>query len=559
MPDAQPPGWVTRIIDAWAESGPPYVHATFDAAAPEPTLDVTIPLAADLNFSEVPQGTNLRVLVDQISSGRRMAQRITLRGLHEDSSISVVRGDLTHASPETELVWLDSTVLGVVQVAVTGANEAPLTVGADDGCTARFVAAGGAVILSTTLPQTVEVTAAGGIVSVAGRRELLQVTGRVSLSSVPSRDAQPVIGNLLVGNSAALSASSRHPAPVIENLTSRSERTTVRVEPVSQSGETWQVRRIEKLTIESEAAIRIRGLERLHHVDFRGPIEVNIAPGGLADLVTFEANAAGPPKLAAGSGAILEGLSGAVAIETLRGAHLAGSKDGVQLASVDAGGFADAVLTGFTVPQGLQGRQLLAEMSGVFHLDPHTADLPGWDKRWTWTLGRLVRYMRLREAPSAVQSTEPPRRLYHDAEFLRELQRLVIDKGAPGSTRSKVGWCAYRLRELTARRTERLALSVYRWVGYGERPMPALVTWLVVAILSAALVLGGGLDLSWDGFTRLIGEALRQATGPLAGVLHGGESDVDRDWEYLLRAAVAVPLVTGLLALRNYVKSKPSS
>jgi hypothetical protein len=380
------------------------------------------------------------------------------------------------------------------------------------------------------------------------------------MSVVPSRQSHPVIGRLLVDTGSTLRASSRFDLPVVENLVPSSEHATITIDP-AQSGSAWRVHRIQDLTIQVASSTDIRSIEDLQRVGFRGPIKVNITAGGLADIVRFEGNSAGLPKLSAGSAAMLEGLSGVVEVDLLRGAHLAGGAGGVQLASVESGGLTDSVLTGFTVPRGLPGRQLLTEMSSAFHLDPHTPDLPGWDKRWQWTLRGISRYREARTAPEANatrRQLKHQRQLYHDAEFLRELQRLVVDKGAPGSTRSRVGWCAYRLRELTSTRTERVALCVYRWVGYGERPLPALLTWLIVATLSAAIVLGGRPDLSWGGLSRLAVETLRQATGPLAGLLHGGESDVERDWEYLLRAAVAVPLVTGLLALRNYVKSRPS-
>jgi hypothetical protein len=98
----------------------------------------------ELDFSHVPVESTLQVRVDRGSTTRGAAGRITMRGVSASSTIRIVRDDLTHDPPETELLWLTATVLGLVEVSAKEGG-APLPVGADEGCSARLLARGGTV------------------------------------------------------------------------------------------------------------------------------------------------------------------------------------------------------------------------------------------------------------------------------------------------------------------------------------------------------------------------------------------------------------------------------
>jgi len=128
-----------------------------------------------------------------------------------------------------------------------------------------------------------------------------------------------------------------------------------------------------------------------------------------------------------------------------------------------------AVIRGFHLPRGLTGRVLLAELQEAYHLDPATGRLPGAEPEY-----RLPHALRTEDLGAALLGSAPgdadAGNLRQDAELLRELRRLTSTKGAPGSTRSMVGWCSYRLRHATTSGlVERVALSGYRVLGYGER------------------------------------------------------------------------------------------
>ena len=102
-----------------------------------------------------------------------------------------------------------------------------------------------------------------------------------------------------------------------------------------------------------------------------------------------------------------------------------------------------------------------------------------------------------------------------------------------------------------------MALSAYRTLGYGERPLPAFLLWFLMSLTLAGPVLAlEGAAFDWSGWDRLLTEAGRLALGPLSGLLKGGTLSGGDLAEVAARALTAIPLVTGSLALRNYVKSE---
>jgi hypothetical protein len=296
---------------------------------------------------------------------------------------------------------------------------------------------------------------------------------------------------------------------------------------------------------EEPFGLDVHGLEGLSNVLVHGPaevwIEANSRAAGLGGHPAF-----GPNDLSAAPATVVSGLAGPWRLTRVEGTHVSGGPSGFDLvgvAAADTGSRADtvrdAVVTGFSLPSRTERRSAVAALESAHHADPATTGLPGagWEYRWP-------RPLVMRRSPDLAA------RLAEDAEFVDALARLARDKGAPGATRTKIAWCAYRLRHLSARSVwERLTLAGYRLLGYGERPMPAFMTWLVLAlaatVLSAQVV---GLRQS------VFDEFLSYAFGPAGVLFHSGGPDQPHPWQYLVRAIVAVPLVTGLIALRNFVK-----
>jgi hypothetical protein len=261
------------------------------------------------------------------------------------------------------------------------------------------------------------------------------------------------------------------------------------------------------------------------------------------------------PVLTSAPNAFLLDVSGTVSLGEVPGIHIASGKSGLAIdldPSVDSASdpWKGAMMTNVILPKGLVGRQVLDRLDSTYQFTPAVTDLPGRDQTViAWAF-------RKRKAKYAKDSTSQ-RLLYEDAEFMRELAALCREKGTPGSVATTVAWCAYRLRTLKAHGVEKVALSVYRALGYGERPLPAFLLWAVLALGLAGPVLAlRGADFDWSGYNYFLTEAGRLALGPLAGLLKGGTLDGGDIVEVAARALTSVPLVTGSLAMRNYVKSE---
>jgi hypothetical protein len=257
----------------------------------------------------------------------------------------------------------------------------------------------------------------------------------------------------------------------------------------------------------------------------------------------------GHVDLTAGYSAVLTELGGQWIIRSVAGASLGGGKEGFEISGTRARGrnesspFDSASLGRFRLGDPSTRRQILAELDSAYFLDPLPDHLPGagpayHERRpWRWRL-----------------DADRERALSQDAEFVRELARQAREHGAPGSTRTLVAWCAYRLRHLASGSWwERRALDGYRLLGYGERPGPAFLSWIVLAAVCAGATLGFTPDPTADGLLRFLGAAIQQALGPVGSLFGTGTPDAEW-WTYALRTLVAIPLITGALALRNYVK-----
>ncbi|MBB5790814.1 hypothetical protein HD601_005389 [Jiangella mangrovi] len=290
-------------------------------------------------------------------------------------------------------------------------------------------------------------------------------------------------------------------------------------------------------------SLSVRGAGGLSNVMLNGPTEVWIEAAsrahGLISQPFFGTN-----DLFAAPATVVTGLTGPWNLRRVEGSHVSGGLAGFELMSVaaaDSGSRADtvrdAVVTGFSLASHTERRSAVAALESAHHIDPRIDRLPGAGRRYRWP-----RQLFLRRERDLVA------RLPEDAEFVDALARLARDKGAPGATRTKIAWCAYRLRHLSARSVwERLALTGYRLLGYGERPGPALLTWLVLA-LTATVLSAQVVGLGQSAFD----EFLSYAFGPAGVLFQSGGPDQPHPWQYLVRAIVAVPLVTGLIALRNF-------
>lgn len=310
----------------------------------------------------------------------------------------------------------------------------------------------------------------------------------------------------------------------------------------------------------SERASRVQGIASAKGASFVGPINVVFAASGVADTVIFDPGAGAKSdavRLAAGKGAVLTNLTGTVTLSDVAHSTLSAGSGTFLIDGLGApvqgtdGPCHGSVLTGISIPRGLTGRAMLAQLGDVYHFSPDVRTIPGRDQTW-WarvTKSRAVDYSGSSNRSELVQ----------DAELVRELARLSREKGAPGSVVTKIAWCSYRLRALKARgKVEGGALSAYRIIGYGERPMPAFITWAFLSFLLAGPVLAAdkyGLDFSPDGFGNFALEAIRLALGPAAVVTRSGSLSSADVAELAARVLTSIPLVTGVLALRNYLKS----
>jgi hypothetical protein len=149
--------------------------------------------------------------------------------------------------------------------------------------------------------------------------------------------------------------------------------------------------------------------------------------------------------------------------------------------------------------------------------------------------------------------------------YATALSELASSKGAPGSVRTRLNWCSYIMRSLTApTRAERLILTFYRIIGFGERPVPAILAYLVASIFMTVIGLSDrpiqptseGLRV-W--FTTLIDwlatpfHILKLTTPPR------GDSTFVQPWDTFSRILIAAPFATAFFALRKYVKTDSKS
>lgn len=286
---------------------------------------------------------------------------------------------------------------------------------------------------------------------------------------------------------------------------------------------------------------------RLENVDFPPP-----SLGGTLSSLTMGARSQG------------YGVSGSVFLRGAKEAHLSGDiKNGLLIGDTGvprgsdseldpARAFQGLVLQNFKLPAGLDGMSVLSSLEYADHLSPHLKGLTGWGLSTTG-------HLRDRES----YRTGDPARVRQHADMMMKLSRLTHSKGASGEVRIRVGWCAHALRHKTTRplSLEWVTLWGYRMLGFGERPVPAFLTWLLLTVIAtvALIMLGEGKQYSFSNFIPVY---MNEAISPLGTFVGTGGTEVlgeagspTPSWQYLLRALTAVPLVVGLLSLRKYAKA----
>lgn len=405
--------------------------------------------------------------------------------------------------------------------------------------------------------DTGRVVLCGGTLSgLIGRLELDQ--GTISNNNGGQASVTTTVAELVIGQRSVLTlprAGGSLEITSIRGTGPDKSRLVMDLEPDQHAGPPpLTVRTVDDVTIESNWPL-LASLVQARHVVFEGHPTIGFATNAIAGDLTFR-RGQNPTQLSAGEGAILTDVTGEIGLANVAGAHIEGQSEAPYVVSFWGSGsapanFDGAYLRGFKFPRGLEGRKLLGAMESAVLVEPSTADLPGWQyrlqRRGGWANWKTL----------ATPSSEERYRtaFSHDAELMRQLQKLTRDTGASGEISTKVAWCAQRMRHITTRgRAERLALSIYRTLGYGERPMPSLITWLALAALFAALAV---VKLPHPVMhllpMRLLGGWLRHAVSP-SFFGSGGSSVTVRG--ALERVVLAVPLVTGALALRRYVRNR---
>ena len=257
------------------------------------------------------------------------------------------------------------------------------------------------------------------------------------------------------------------------------------------------------------------------------------------------------PKLRLKEWAVLQDASGTVQLGACQDAQIIGDPNvGLMIQRLTQDDKTDGPPTSgltirdFQVPIGLSGLPMISALTATASVAVPllTKHLPGhWRER--------------REMTGPARSPDEHMR----ADYAAALAGLAESRGAPGSVRTRLAWQEYRMKEATANwRTERLTLRAYRLIGYGERVVPPAITFgaLVVGFTALSL-LGSPIEFTQAGFDRVLDQLARWTLSPLHVLRLGepaGTSLVGGNVEFVLRILIAIPFVTGVLALRKYVK-----
>lgn len=247
---------------------------------------------------------------------------------------------------------------------------------------------------------------------------------------------------------------------------------------------------------------------------------------------------------------------GALHLVSGRHGHVSAKKQGaagerLEVLSVDAKDRAleGISLTGIHIPPNLSGRETIAVLrdQAEYVTPAVTNDLPGRGP----LRGIRNLFGWLAPEPDPINATM-------DTEYSAALADLAQQKGAPASVRTALAWSSYRMRNITAPSwAERFLLSVYRLIGYGERPAPAFIAYIAAAALVTAVIWGDTqlvLDDS-EGYKNVGKTFGYWLATPLHVLNLTGQEESIGAIGTLGRLVVAVPFVTAVLATRNYLKN----
>lgn len=545
------PGWLDRLAAEnrrqsltplpGVDSDGPHVVFRFD--------QIGSGLVATLSMAEIPSGERLTIellgaarwIVTDLGSASQLSVIVRLRG----------------TGTAKARLHLASSVEGAVDIDL---QDAEVTVTADEE------SSGVVRLLSGTLISGVEGIGGTQFEVVAGALgggifATVRLVGNAVLAPVSNQPLR--IKRLRVDGEREIQLSLNAAKTQISVIESDGERASLHfILPATQRERgirqafILEVDTLENLIVRADRSIRLSIQRSASKVTFQGPTSVDFGSESIGDAIHFEEKE-GIPRLDAKPGAVIDQASGDLILAGIKDAQLSGGNLGFKIHDIRpnraAGGSSTAdgicegaFLSGFHVPGGLRGRSLLNHLDDAHHVEPATDRLPGWDYRW-------IDLRRRADGSRATGSADPA--LRHDAELMRKLHELTRSKGASGSVRTKVGWCAQVLRhKTTTGRVERVALWGYRALGYGERPLPPALTWLVLSLVFAAL-------LAWikpgdvEGFTAFFRLWVERAVSPVGAVVGSGTGAEKDAWLYLVRAVVAIPLVVAALSLRKYVQS----
>jgi hypothetical protein len=346
-----------------------------------------------------------------------------------------------------------------------------------------------------------------------------------------------VSGDSSIGQVAKLSDGSHNSRPdltLIGDSNLRVERVRLSSLCIGQTAQVSALDDIGPISISGPGAVEVD--RTVHGLTFVEP-----APRLFMRPYSQMINAAGPFTLRYGPHARLAG----------RADGGSSSRDRLELRDIDAdpGGLTGVSLVNFSVPVSLQGIQMLNVIrdNAILATPLLHDDLPGMHDTVKSQIAK--RQLRRREVEAI------------EMDYASAISSLSHIGNSPASVRTKLAWCAYRVRHLQTTGPERFILGAYRLIGYGERPMPAFILYFVFALFVTIVYLSDeSLALTAAG----IGNFLTILFGWLVSPLHllnltgekEGTVSFIQPWDTLARLLIAAPFATGLLALRKYVKDE---
>ncbi|MQW74878.1 hypothetical protein GHK92_03250 [Nocardioides sp. dk4132] len=492
-------------------------HASLTDLAGAPAIEVEYDGATVLDARDAASEVTVLLRPTQPGAIVRFTNLAATAGL-------TVYSSARHGMPSTTKIELDSSVQGLVEIWDDPEATPKTTLLVAEGSHAKVVHRQGHLLIAAdSFPKSATLSVGGGVLEISGHLPLVTLMGDCMLTATSGRDA--AIAKVVVGSDSQLTFGNEKALNIHKLSATGGARLTLA--QFSSSECRLRIREVEPgvtLVARSNTPI-VWGIRSASGVLLIGGVNLEVERHGICSGLTGEALGDWKPAIAAAENAVITELEGTFILGSVRGATIAGGSRGYLIAGIAERRFgrdgitqdplAQSILREFSIPSGLTGRKLLTKFSSVFQLEPSRQHLPGsqmtawreFNLRRPW---RSVQSLFLGAGPSDRDRVN----LFLDSELMRELHRLVKEHGAPGASRTKVGWCAYRLRHATTEgRVERLALTGYRTLGYGERPLPSLVTWLALSMLMAGVILGFDPALSKMGFQTFLSETLCRVPG----------------------------------------------